>query len=113
MTDELLDAAGAKAADVLTPAAEKNKPGRPPAKPKVDLEPDALQALRDENAALLKMVMEMQAKLFPNSEAAEKKKLTDFNRKAPHMKIRGIEDGVYYIQNGKRYNGKFELMGDA
>ena len=69
-----------------------------------------LEQLKAQNEALMKMVMEMRSKLMPDETEKKAKLATQFDKLQLFRKHRSLEHGVWYEQNGRKYNGKFELM---
>lgn len=96
------------------PGDEQPAPPPAPAEPKSkklkSAEPDELATLRAQNESLTQLVMEMRAKLMPDSPEKKANDAMQFDKKRPFAKHRTTEHGVWYEQDGRKYNGKFELV---
>lgn len=90
------------------PADQQDQPKKRTNKESVD----ELGMLRQQNEDLMKMVLEMRAKLMPDSREKKASDAKKFDKKKPFAKHRSTINGVWYEQNGRRYNGKFELVED-
>lgn len=105
MTDELMNSLNRKPG--RPPKSDPEAPndtGVPPA-----VEESELEKLRQQNADLMKIVLEMQAKLMPEAVKPENRRPM-LDKKRPFAKHRSMDSGITYEQDGKKFNGKFELI---
>lgn len=111
MTEDILSRPGEETPPAPAPVA----PDPPAPAPAVEETPPALELeqLKAQNEALMKMVMEMRSKLMPDETEKKAKLAAQFDKLKLFRKHRSLEHGVWYEQNGRKYNGKFELMAEA